>query len=258
MLVNSYTRWDWGANPNNQLQKRPRKKCKHLKEVLLEFPDPSSLERRSEYGSASSKQEDTLQCLTERHKEQRRRLIERHTLEYDLWVKDSNRQIDVAILAPDNPTFSIINYDSDNVFHAVIAQKSLELLPASDRNIFVCNKQFEKAQLESYENPHISPIGLAAVIARQAVQFKMQMLNEEQQLRMFQHESKALFYEAMMRSNPEKYPKDLKGKKSVVRPVQTSVTRAEPTVYKAPPVKTALDLRRNSEPSRDPRLQGRS
>ncbi|KAF8246642.1 hypothetical protein K440DRAFT_325510 [Wilcoxina mikolae CBS 423.85] len=185
-----------------------------LDEMLLEFPDPKSVPRSTSF-EPTAKQENTVVYLQQRHNEQRHRLLLRHTAEYEKWVHENDMcidgesfQLDYSAVIP-TPGMCAESFDFIN---APAAKEALARLPSHRRNVLISAEQLKVPTSGPQEPPEprsreVTAAEFAAIMGMMGVNERRRMLNEEEEMRMFHFESMELFYSAMMRTDPAKYPK---------------------------------------------------
>lgn len=207
-------RYEWGKKLEEQtLYKRPPRP-QFLQEAFLDFPDPNSVQRSTTY-EKTSKHENTVAYVRERHYEQRYRLLNRHAAEYKKWKADVEMSIDVETtfrqdIKPTQLGIGMLQ-QSYQIISSPNTKEALVRLPASKRNVLVSIEQLR--QLEpppeklSESELEWSATEFAAEIARQAVEERRRMMVEEIDMRLFHAEAMDLYYTVMMRADPVKYPK---------------------------------------------------
>ncbi|KAA8911769.1 hypothetical protein FN846DRAFT_887633 [Sphaerosporella brunnea] len=266
-------RWQWGVPAEKQIfYNRPEKEI-----------SPNSVPVAQGY-ETTAKTENIIKYLRLRHHEQRHRLLNRHEAEYKQWKADTEMSIDDESFGRDHG-FSKVQMglcaESYDLISSDAAKASLTRLPASNRQVLISAEQLKGllpegalSDVQEARRHEITAAEFSAIMGKMGVDLRRQMLSEEQEMRMHHFETLELFYEAMQRSDPIKYPnKEQLGRRAanggtsaLHQPQQQTHSNTDPaavghslgmgtggspqtTMPMAPPRDPRLDA-----PPRDPRL----
>jgi len=161
----------------------------------------------------------------------RHRLLLRHTADYHKWVKENDLCIDSESFqldySPLNPTAGMCPESFDSI-NASAAKEALARLPPHRRNVLISAEQLKAAlpgtpsgpsELQELRRREVTATEFAAIMAKMGVDERRRMLNEEEEMRMFHFESMELFYSAMMRTDPVRYPRATQKQEPGKRPL---------------------------------------
>ncbi|KAL7268578.1 hypothetical protein RUND412_008792 [Rhizina undulata] len=215
----------------------PKKKVKprFLGEMLMDMPASYSLNRNDR--DSKTKHEEMLDVMSEYQKEQRRRLLEKHTIQHAEWNSDTIKQVDwdrtFHFHHPQQRPHVIMLSSSYNTIKSPGAVECLRRMPASERHTLVCAEQFKLpsnlSDKDEYKVKELSSTEFAAEIAKQGAMIRKDMLREEQDMRLFQLMSKGLFYEVLLRNDPEKYGRNGTNSKKYTGSIASTTAKTEPS-----------------------------
>jgi hypothetical protein len=145
----------------------------------------------------------------------RHRLLNRHESEYKKWKADAELQIDDVSfklghgLVKAQMGMCAVSYD---VLNSMAAKEALVRLPAAKRNVLISVDQLKApppgslSDVQEARRHEVTAAELAAKMGRMGVDQRRQMLDEEEEMRMHHFKTLELFYEALQRTDPQKYP----------------------------------------------------
>jgi hypothetical protein len=146
----------------------------------------------------------------------RHRLLNRHEEEYKKWKQDTELCVDDTAFRFDHglskAQMGMCN-ESYDLINSETAKAALARLPASKRNVLISVEQLKQPSSgnlspveEARRNQALNAVEFAAKMGRMGTDLRRQMLSEEEEMRMHHFETLALFYEALQRTDPHKYP----------------------------------------------------
>jgi hypothetical protein len=145
----------------------------------------------------------------------RHRLLNRHEAEYKKWKAETELCVDDAAFQFDHSLSKAQPGMCEQSFELIsseTAKAALTRLPASKRNVLISVEQLKqpssgiRSPADEARRNQATTAEFAAKIGRMGTDLRRQMLNEEEEMRMHQFETLELFYEALQRTDPSKYP----------------------------------------------------
>ncbi|KAI5852137.1 hypothetical protein BZA05DRAFT_418452 [Tricharina praecox] len=148
-------RYQWGKPIKDQIFWQKPDKPMFLDEVLLDFPEADM------NVGPTSKVEANVRFLRQRHQEQRRRLLARHEAEYQKWMADIEKGIDVEDFPADDyqfikPTIGIYP-ESVEMIKSEESRAMIKRLPIDKRNVLVSIDQLIALTQPSGSGGHTAP-----------------------------------------------------------------------------------------------------
>lgn len=135
--------------------------------------------------------------------------------EFNEWKEDTQKAIDYdtsfkfyfPLVHPE----AIMLPESVELASTPEASAALQRLPASRRSVLVSMEQLKMPaklnEKDDYRYKELSHPEIAAEIAKQGVALRNRMKQEEQDMRIYQHEAISIFFQALERNFPDKYGK---------------------------------------------------
>lgn len=135
--------------------------------------------------------------------------------EFNEWKDDTQKALDFdtsfKFYFPLTHPETIMLPESVQLISTVEASAALQRLPASRRSVLVSMEQLKMpanlTEKDDYRYKELSHPEVAAEIAKQGVALRNRMRQEEQDMRIYQHEAISIFLQALERNFPDKYGK---------------------------------------------------